>query len=441
MKKIGMVSLGCAKNLVDSEVMLGTLARQGYSLSSDADQADVVIVNTCGFIDSAKEESIQAILEMAELKKQGRLTKLIVTGCLSQRYHQEMREELPEVDIFLGTNGPAQILDAVGGAATLPENWNPDFLYSAGSERLLSTAPHTAYVKIAEGCDHQCSFCIIPSLRGRSRSRPMEDIAAEVQALAEKGVREVNLVAQDSTAYGRDLGLTDGLAKLLRRLTQTPMAWIRVHYMYPYQITRPLLEVMNHPSICPYLDIPLQHADRRILAAMQRGSGRPQLARFLARLRQALPRAFLRSSFIVGFPGEDEMAFRELLSFVGEQQFDYLGAFTYSHEEGTRAHSLQDAVPEELKGERKARLLECQKAISRKRLRRLVGQTLDVLIEGPHPETPLLLRGRHAGQAPEVDGEVLVTSGAYAVGEIVPITIESSFDYDLAGRNQGGFSV
>ncbi|MCB1050297.1 MAG: 30S ribosomal protein S12 methylthiotransferase RimO [Acidobacteria bacterium] len=444
MKKVGLLSLGCAKNLVDSEVMLGTLRRQGYALTAEAETADVVIVNTCGFIESAKEESIQAILDMAELKKQGQLQKLIVTGCLSQRYHSEMEKELPEVDAFLGINAPAQIAQLLkSDSPELPETWDPSYLYSAQDERVLATAKHSAYVKISEGCDHVCSFCIIPKLRGQHRSRTIEDIVREVEFLGANGVREINLVAQDSTYYGRDLGLKDGLAQLLERLDQVPnIAWVRVHYMYPYQVTPRLLEIMSAgKKICPYMDMPLQHADKSVLSAMKRGSGRHQLSQFLERIRKGFPQAFIRSSFIVGFPNEDQRAFDELCGFVQEQEFDYLGVFTYSLEEDTSAFPLEDPIDPSLKKERKETLLELQREISRKKLARLVGKTLDVLVEGAHPETDLLLRGRHAGQAPEVDGEVLITEGSYAPGEIIPITVEASYEYDIAGRVQGGFAV
>jgi len=448
MKKVGMLSLGCAKNLVDSEVMLGELGREGYNFTADANEADVVIVNTCGFIDSAKEESIDAILEMAELKKQGKIEKLIVSGCLSQRYHSEMAGEMPEVDLFLGINHVGGIRDFI---QTLPKRdereakgtWQPDFLYDASFERVLTTAPHTAYVKISEGCDHVCSFCIIPGLRGKHRSRTIDDITREVKGLADKGVKEINLVAQDSTYYGRDLDIKDGLASLLESLAQVSgIAWIRVHYMYPYQVSDRLLAVMReHPQIASYLDMPLQHADRTVLSAMKRGSGRAQLEKFCNRIRVGLPGANLRSSFIVGFPNEDERAFAQLCEFVSEQCFDYIGIFTYSLEEGTSAFPLEDPVPQEVKQERKQHLLEIQREISRKKLAANVGRTFDVLVEGVHPETELLLRGRHQGQALEVDGEVFITEGTYRPGDIIPVKIEESFDYDMAGRVIGGIDV
>lgn len=446
MKKVGMLSLGCAKNLVDSEVMLGELQKEGYTFTSDATDAEVVIVNTCGFIDKAKEESIEAILEMAELKKQGKVKKLIVSGCLSQRYHTEMAQDLPEVDLFLGINHVGRIKDFVAGLrqeSALTEDWRPEFLYSAENQRVLTTPRHSAYVKISEGCDHVCSFCIIPNLRGRHRSRSIADIRCEVERLGALGVREINLVAQDSTYYGRDLGLKDGLSQLLENLAQvSDIDWIRVHYMYPYQVTDRLLAVMNgHKKICNYLDMPLQHADKGVLAAMKRGSGRPQLEKFLEKIRNGIPGAFVRSSFIVGFPGEDEQAFQELCGFVQDQAFDYLGVFTYSHEEGTTAQPLGDPISEEVKEERKARLLDLQKEISRQKLAERKGKTFDVLVEGVHPETELLLRGRHQGQAPEVDGEVFITEGTWRPGDIIPVTIEETFDYDMAGRVMGGIEV
>ena len=448
MKKVGMLSLGCAKNLVDSEVMLGALKREGYGLTADARDADVVIVNTCGFIDSAKKESVDAILEMAALKKEGKLKKLIVSGCLSQRYHEQMTADLPEVDLFLGINHVGAIQKFVRGLESerqpaAASDWRPDFLYSSEHERVLTTPGHSAYVKISEGCDHVCSFCIIPALRGGHRSRPVEDIRREVEALSRQGIREINLVAQDSTYYGRDLGLKDGLAQLLEVLAETPrIDWIRIHYMYPYQVTDRLLEIMAaSPKICKYLDMPLQHADKNVLGAMKRGSGRPQLEKFLDRIRAGLPGAALRSSFITGFPNEDEDAFRELCSFVESQEFDYVGVFTYSHEEDTSAHPLGDPIPEQVKQDRKSRILEIQRGISHRKLKSNIGKTLAVLVEGVHPETELLLRGRHQGQAPEVDGEILITEGTYRPGEIIPVTIEETFDYDMAGRVMGGMEV
>lgn len=449
MKKVGVLSLGCAKNLVDSEVMLGELQRAGYALTGDAGDAEVVIVNTCGFIDKAKEESIEAILDMAELKRQGKVKKLIVSGCLSQRYHVEMTQEMPEVDLFLGTNHVGQVKAFVEGlredsppSEDLPD-WRPDFLYTADNARVLTTPSHSAYLKISEGCDHVCSFCIIPQLRGKHRSRPIADIVAEATRLGEQGVREINLVAQDATYYGRDLGLKDGLAMLLEALAEVPrIQWVRVHYMYPYQVTDRLLDIMSgHPKICNYLDMPLQHADKRVLAAMKRGSGRPQLEKFMDRIRGAFPNVFVRSSFIVGFPGEDDAAFRELCAFVEGQAFDYLGVFTYSHEEDTTAFPLGDLVSEAEKEARKHELLALQKGISRANLTKQKGRILDVLVEGIHPETDLLLRGRHQGQAPDVDGEVFITEGTYRPGDIIPVTIEETFDYDMAGRVLGGIAV
>ena len=448
MKKVGMLSLGCAKNLVDSEVMLGELRREGYSFTNNAEEADVVIVNTCGFIDKAKEESIDAILEMAELKKQGKVEKVIVSGCLSQRYHEELAEEMPEVDLFLGINHVGQIrnfMDDLRDQETRDthSDWRPDFLYDASYDRVLTTPSHSAYVKISEGCDHVCSFCIIPGLRGKHRSRTIDDIVTEVTRLGEQGIKEVNLVAQDSTYYGRDLDYKDGLAQLLEALAQVPtISWVRVHYMYPYQVSDRLLEVMHtHSKLCSYLDMPLQHCDRAVLSSMKRGSGRPHLEKFLDRIRKGLPDATLRSSFIVGFPGEDERAFQELCDFVTQQRFDYIGVFTYSLEEGTTAHPLGDPIPTEVKEARKAKLLTIQKEISKEKLTHNIGKTFDVMVEGVHPETELLLRGRYQGQAPEVDGEVFITEGTWQPGDIIPVKIEETFDYDMAGRVIGGMDV
>jgi len=440
-KKVGMMSLGCAKNLVDSEVMLGNLRKEGYQLTPDVEDADVVIVNTCGFIDSAKEESIDAILEMAEHRKSGKLEKLIVTGCLSQRYHETMEKDLPEVDLFLGTGHPGDITDFLSGKRV--ERWDPDFLYTAESNRVLTTPSHSAYLKISEGCNHTCSFCIIPDLRGKHRSRSIDDIVTEAVNLGAQGVCELNLVAQDSTYYGRDLGLKDGLAMLLEKLVEVEtIHWIRVHYMYPHQVSKKLLDILaSHPKLCSYLDIPLQHASKNILTSMRRGGDHQSYAGFLDQVRGAIPSAFLRSSFIVGYPGETDRDFQELISFVKDQQFNYLGVFSYSHEEGTTAYQLDNDVPQECKEERLHELMSLQRDISQKKCAELKGKTLDVLIEGVHPETELLLRGRHQGQAPDVDGEVFVTEGIYKPGDIVPVTIEETYEYDVAGRVIGGINV
>jgi len=442
-KKVGVLSLGCAKNLVDSEVILGSLKREGYQLTPEASDADVVIVNTCGFIDSAKEESIDAILEMTELKKRGQIEKVIVSGCLSQRYHQELEAEMPEVDLFLGTGHPDQLTEFLSHPEQKVSNWDPDFLYHSGHERILTTGSASAYVKISEGCNHTCSFCIIPKLRGTHRSRSVEDIVTEVRHLGAQGVREINLVAQDSTYYGRDIGLKDGLAELLEQLAKIEtIDWVRVHYMYPHQVSKRLLETMAaHSKLCNYIDMPLQHADGQILNSMRRGGDRASYSRFLDMIRNALPGVFVRSSFIVGYPGETEAAFQELLGFVEDQAFHYLGVFTYSHEEDTHAFDLKDDLSPEVKLERKNRLMEVQKSISKRRCAELKGQTLPVLVEGVHPETELLLKGRHQGQAPDVDGNVLITEGTFQTGDIVPVTIEETFDYDIAGRVNGGINV
>ena len=442
-KKVGVLSLGCAKNLVDSEVMLGSLKKKGYQLTADAQDADIVIVNTCGFIDSAKEESVDTILEMAELKKTGKLQKLIVSGCLSQRYHLEMEKEMPEVDLFLGTGHPGKMTEFLDQPEMKVSNWSPDYLYTSADQRVLTTGTHSAYLKIAEGCNHTCSFCIIPTLRGTHRSRTIEDIILEAEILGSQGVKELNLVSQDSTYYGRDLGLKDGLAELLEKLVAvSTVEWIRVHYLYPHQVSPRLLEIMSkHPKLCSYLDMPLQHISKHILASMRRGGDRTSSSRFLDSIRKAMPQPFLRSSFIVGYPGETEKDFEELLAFVKEQEFNYLGVFTYSHEEGTSAFALEDDIPDEVKLERRDRLMSIQKNISKKKCSQLKGRTLPVLIEGVHPETELLLKGRHQGQAPEVDGEVYITEGIFKLGDIVPVTIEETYDYDMAGRVIGGINV
>lgn len=440
MKRVALISLGCAKNLVDSEVMLGLLHRSGFQLTCEVDGADVVIVNTCGFIEDAKRESIEAILEMAQLKTNGDIERLIVTGCLSQRYPSALAEELPEVDAFLGVDQIREIVAAVQGERPAPIERPGLFLYNAHDPRVLTTPRHWAYVKISEGCDHTCSFCVIPQLRGAHRSRKIDDILLEVEGLAASGVKEINLIAQDTTQYGRDFEMKDGLARLISNIADIPqVAWIRPLYLYPHHLSPALLEIMGQcDKVAKYLDVPLQHVNRRVLAAMRRGSDRKGLARFLDQVRREVPGVFLRTSLIVGFPTEDEEAFAELAEFVVEQEFDHLGVFAYSHEEESLAEVLGDPHDAETKARRKDVILNLQRDISARKLTRLLGRTVTVLVEGPHPDTDALWRGRHQGQAPEVDGEVLITQGRMSPGDMIPVTVEETFDYDIAGRVIGG---
>ncbi|PYP99661.1 MAG: 30S ribosomal protein S12 methylthiotransferase RimO [Acidobacteria bacterium] len=421
-----MVSLGCPKNLVDGEVMLGHLTQRGHRLVADAKEADVIVVNTCAFIDRAKQESIDAILEMAREKETGGARRLVVTGCLAQRYDEELRREIPEIDATLGTGQVDDVLRAVEGEATVTDaaQRRPEWIYDHASPRVLTTASHLAYVKISEGCDYTCTFCIIPTLRGLHRSRAVEDVVAEARALAARGVKEIVLVAQDSTRYGLDLGLRDGLALLLRRLGAVDgLRWIRVMYAYPATVTDAILDaIAGEDKVVKYVDMPLQHASERVLKRMKRPTGRGNLLGMVERVRERVPGAAFRTSFIVGFPGETAEDFQELL------------AFTYSDEEGTAAFGLADRVAPRVKEARRRRLLALQKRISLRRNRRLVGRRVEVLVEGTHPDSDLLLRGRLATQAPEIDGSVIINAGTAETGSFVTCELTEAHAYDLVAR-------
>ena len=441
MTKVGFMSLGCPKNLVDSEVMLGHLRLKGYTLTSRLEEAEVLVVNTCGFIESAKKESIDAILQAAACKKDGVCTKLVVAGCLVERYRDQLLADLPEIDAVLGTRDIEHIAEVVGASDRLfePER-NPAYLYDEHSPRLLTTPRASAYLKISEGCDHACAFCAIPAIRGPQRSRTIASVAAEARQLVAQGVLELNLVGQDTTDFGRDLGDPDALEKLVRELGRVEgLRWFRIHYAYPNRLTDGLLHALAEtPNCAKYLDMPLQHADPRVLRTMARGGGRAGFLRLLAKVRRTVPGIFIRSNFIVGFPAEDEAAFGELLGFVEEARFEHVGVFTYSPEEGTSAHALGDPVPARTKNARKRRIMELQQKIARARNRDLEGQVLDVLVEGPHPETDLVFVGRHWGQAPEVDGQVLIVGGAPVPQTIQPVRITRGHAYDLEGEVQAG---
>ena len=435
---VGMVSLGCPKNLVDSEVMLGRLRGAGYRLVADATQADVIVVNTCAFIDRAKQESVDAILEMAREKEAGRARRLVVTGCLTQRYDADLRREIPEIDATLGTGQVDDIVRAVSGEATSLDEAPaaPTWVYDHTAPRVLSTPPWLAYVKISEGCDYTCSFCIIPRLRGRHRSRSVEDIVAEVRSLAARGVREVVLVAQDSTRYGLDHGVRDGLAYLLRRLARVDgIRWIRVMYAYPSTLTDPILDAMaSEEKVVKYVDIPLQHASEPVLRRMKRPTGRGNLLGMVERIRERVPGVAVRTSFIVGFPGETEEDFARLLAFVEAGRFVSVGVFTFSDEEGTSSFDLSGRVPSRVKESRRRRLMARQKRISARRNRARVGERLEVLVEGTHPDSDLLLRGRAAFHAPEIDGQVIVNDGAAEPGAFVTCEVTEAHPYDLVAR-------
>ena len=435
--RVYMRTLGCPKNRVDSEVMLGTLAQAGFRLVQDPAEAEVVVVNTCGFLASAEEESIDAIVELAELKKTGRLRKLVVAGCLVQRHAEELARELPEVDHFLGTGAYAEVARVVSEAQAqrlvVPD---PDFVHSAQTPRVNSLPSHTAYLKVSEGCDHDCAFCIIPRLRGPQRSRPIDDLVAEAAALAGQGVVELSLVAQDLTAWGYDLPGKVRLQHLLPELCRVGgIRWIRLHYAYPRDVPDALMEVLaREPKIVKYLDMPVQHSSDRLLRSMRRGRDSAFLRALLARLRERVPGIALRTSLIVGLPGETEADFQDLVRFVEEQRFERLGVFEYSREEGTPAAALTGQVPEGMKRERRARIMELQGQIAREQQRALVGRRLEVLVEGASEETEHLLVGRHAQQAPEIDGVTYVNEGMAYPGEMVTLEVTDAFDHDLVGR-------
>ena len=446
-KKVGMVSLGCPKNLVDSEVMMGMLAREGYEITSDSEAADVVVINTCGFIDSARQESVETILEMAQLKQTGNLKRLVVAGCLVERFRDELQREIPEIDACIGVNELKEIESAVepngrrklpvySDGATAPEL----YLYDETTPRLRATAPYTSYVKIAEGCDHTCAFCIIPRLRGSFRSRSPESILREVEMLAAQGVKEFVLISQDTTTYGSDLALKDGLAQLVNSIADVPgVEWVRFLYCYPTAITDELLRVMaSRPNVCKYFDIPLQHVSRRVLQRMRRGGARESYERLIRRIREHVPGVAVRTTFIVGFPGERQEDFDELVDFVREMEFDRVGVFTYSDEENSAAFELDEKVDPSVAKKREARLMKEQARVSRRKNRKLVGKRLRVLLEGRSKESDLLLEGRSESQAPEIDGSVLINDvpegSVVRPGDFVTVEITEAHDYDLIGR-------
>jgi ribosomal protein S12 methylthiotransferase len=435
--RVGLLSLGCPKNLVDSEVMLGLLRKDGCEVVADPGRADVVVVNTCSFIESARRESVDAILEMARVKGSGPGRRLVVTGCMVQRYESELQREIPEIDATLGTGEVGSVVAAVRGragrkGAPTPPTW----VYDHTTPRVLSTPSYLAYLKISEGCGYTCSFCIIPRLRGAYRSRPMADILAEARGLADGGVRELVLVAQDTSRYGWDLGRRDGLAVLLRRLARIDgLRWIRVMYAYPTTLSDGILEVIaEEEKIVKYLDLPLQHASERILKMMRRPVGRSGPLALVERIRARIPDVALRSSFIVGFPGETEAEFAELLSFLRQARFEHVGAFTYSDEEGTRAFELPGRIEEATKQSRRSRLMRVQQGISLGRNRRLLGAEIEVLVEGPRTDVPGRLTGRTAKQAPEIDGCVVIREGRARPGSFVHCEVVGVHPYDLVAR-------
>jgi ribosomal protein S12 methylthiotransferase len=469
--KVGFVSLGCPKNLVDSEVMMGMLAQAGAELISRAEDADVIVVNTCSFIATAQQESVNTILEMARHKTDGRARKLVVAGCLVERFRDQIRKNIPEVDAVVGTGELENILAAAGvapaPAANSPfrilqsrpegearanqgrfsrESWDgaiadlPNYLYDEATPRVLATPRYTAYIKIAEGCDHPCSFCIIPQLRGQFRSRRFESVIAEAERLAHSGVREITLIGQDTTCYGEDFGLKDGLALLLEKLAGIEdLRWIRFLYAYPNKITGRLLEaIAAHEKICSYIDVPLQHASATTLKRMKRGGGADAFLRSIEKMRRTIPGVTLRTSFIVGFPGETEREFEELCGFVREAEFDWMGTFGYSDQEGAGAFSMEEKLPGREIERRRKHLMQIQRGISKRKKKALIGKELDLLLQGASEESELLLEGRTAMHAPEIDGKVYVNDVREGLepqpGEFYRCRITETHDYDLVGQ-------
>jgi ribosomal protein S12 methylthiotransferase len=472
-QRVGFVSLGCPKNLVDSEVMMGLLARAGAELTRRAEDADVIVVNTCSFIESAQQESVNTILEMAGHKTGGKAKKLVVAGCLVERFRDQIRRDIPEVDAVVGTGELEKILAATGVSSQTTaqsnspfvvlqsrpegdaraaqgrfsrESWEgavsdlPNYLYDDATPRILATPGHMAYIKIAEGCDHPCTFCIIPQLRGQFRSRRFESVVAEAERLAQSGVREITLIGQDTTCYGEDFGLKDGLALLLEKLAAIEdLRWVRFLYAYPNKITGKLLEtIAGHEKICSYMDVPLQHASAAVLKRMKRGGGADVFLRSIAKMRRVVPELTLRTSFIVGFPGETEKEFEELCDFVREAQFDWMGAFAYSDQDGASAYALDKKLsPREIERRRK-HLMSIQRQISKKKKKALVGRELDLLLEGESEETELLLEGRTAMHAPEIDGKVFVNDFPEEIdpqpGQFYRCEITEAHDYDLVAK-------
>ena len=472
-KRVGFVSLGCPKNLVDSEVMMGLLTQAGAELTPRAEDADVIVVNTCSFIGSAQQESVDTILEMARLKTEGRAQKLVVAGCLVERFRDEIQKNMPEVDAVVGTGELEKILSAAGisgetastsnspfvilssraeGDARVAqgrfsrEAWDgaiadlPNYLYDDKTPRVLATPHYTAYIKIAEGCDHPCSFCIIPQLRGKFRSRRFESVIAEAERLARCGVREITLIGQDTTCYGEDLGLKDGLAVLLEKLASIEeLRWIRFLYAYPNKITSRLLEtIAAHDRICSYIDVPLQHASPAMLKRMKRGSGGDLFLHSIEKMRRMIPDLTLRTSFIVGFPGETEEEFEELCDFVRSAQLDWMGAFGYSDQEGAGAYAMENKISVREIERRRKHLMQIQRQISKGKKTALVGEEFDLLLEGTSEETDLLLEGRTAMHAPEIDGKLFVNDIPDGLeprpGEFYRCQITEAHDYDLVAR-------
>jgi ribosomal protein S12 methylthiotransferase len=438
--KIGFVSLGCPKNLVDTEVMMGQLVADGHELTPRPEDADVIVVNTCSFIDPAKQESVDTILEMAEYKRTGKAQRLVVAGCLVERYRADIQKTIPDVDAVLGTNELAKITALCEGLT--PKDLAPSpYLYHDLTERVFTTPRHSAYIKIAEGCDHPCSFCVIPQFRGQFRSRRFESVVKEASRMFNSGVREINLIGQDTTCYGEDLGLKDGLALLLAQLAQIPTElpkWVRFLYAYPNRVTQKLLDtIAAHASLVKYIDMPLQHASAPVLKRMKRGASADIFLKLLERIRATIPGVAIRTSMIAGFPGESESDFEELCQFVQAAQFDRLGVFSYSDEETSQSFLLDQKVDKRVIHNRKRKLMAIQRRISANRNRRLIGQEFSVMVEGPSQETELLWEARLSTQAPEIDGVCYINDfgpGEPRPGEMRTLRVTEAHDYDLVGE-------
>ena len=437
MKKVGMVSLGCPKNTVDSERVLGDLVSSGFSLTQDEKDAEVIIVNTCGFIESAKKESVDTILEMARHKTEGNCKQLIVTGCLAERYGQELLDEIPEIDHMLGVGQYPQLKTIINQVDPLSRNHvaTPAEYYESYTDRLLTTAFYTAYLKISEGCSNRCAFCIIPKMRGPMRSRSPESILAEAEHLARKGVKELNLISQDTTMYGFDLGMKDGLVRLLAEMAKVEgLEWIRLLYCYPTFLSSEMIEfIASEPKVCSYIDVPLQHTHDEMLKSMKRQETEDGVRRMLDEIRLKIPDVALRTTFITGFPGETDAHFQHTARFLCEIEFDHVGIFTYSDEEGTTAFDYPGRVAEEVKEERRDILMEFQKEIALKKNQGLLGSVHPVLVEGFDPEN-YLMTGRLSSQAPDIDGQVILEKCEAEPGEIIPVRINTAVDYDLLGE-------
>jgi len=446
MKKVGFVSLGCPKNLVDSEVMMGQLAEAGYEITSNADEADTVVVNTCGFIESAKQESVDAILEATSLKRDGKATRVIVAGCLVERYRDDLMKELPDVDAFIGTSQINDILKAADDKFDAKKltispigNKSATYLYDEYTPRLRATESHTAFIKIAEGCDRPCAFCSIPAMRGSFRSRRFGSIVEEARNLAKQGVKELVLIAQDSSRYGEDLGEVDALAALIRALGEIEdIEWVRVMYAYPTHISDAFLAaVAETPKAVKYLDMPLQHASRNVLKLMKRGGTRESLEKLIRRVREKVPGIAIRTTFITGFPGETDEDFEELMEFIRNCRFDNLGVFTYSDEEGTPAYDLPDKVDPKIAKQRRNRLMKEQAKISKQLNKAKIGNTYKVMFEGISQESDLLFQGRFQGQTQDIDGYILINDMPDGLepqmGAIYDVRITEAHEYDLVG--------